>query len=303
MNNNFIGTSYALAAFGVWGILPAYWKLLKQVPSGEILAHRIFWSFIFVGGILLIRGQWVALKRTMSIKKHRFAILLSAILISLNWGIYIWAVNSNQIVEASMGYYITPLFSVFLGLVVLHERLNFWQWIALALALIGVFFLTIKYGRIPWIAIVLTFTFGLYGLSKKIVPVGSLVALGLETSLVAPLCLTYIAFKQYQGEGSLGTISLKITILLIFSGVVTALPLLWFAQAAKKIPLSKVGFIQYLAPTLALLLGVFIYKESFTAIHLISFGCIWCALIMYSFSHTSLLKNLQPHRSKKCTNK
>jgi chloramphenicol-sensitive protein RarD len=202
-----------------------------------------------------------------------------------------------------MGYYITPLFSVFLGLVVLHERLNFWQWIALALALIGVLFLTIKYGRIPWIAIVLTFTFGLYGLSKKIVPVGSLIGLGLETLLVAPICLGYIIFRHYQGKGSLGTISLKITILLIFSGVVTALPLLWFAQAAKKIPLSKVGFIQYLAPTLALLLGVFVYKESFTAVHLISFGCIWCALIIYSISHTALLKNLQPHRSKKCIKK
>jgi chloramphenicol-sensitive protein RarD len=215
-------------------------------------------------------------------------------LISVNWLTYIWAINSNQIVEASMGYYINPLFCVFLGVIVLRERLNLWQWIALALAFIGVLFLTIKYGRIPWIALILTFTFGLYGLSKKIVPVDSLITLGLETFLAAPFCLTYIAFKQYQGEGSLGTISPGITMMLIFSGVVTAFPLLWFARAAKKIPLSKVGFIQYLAPTLALLLGVIIYKEPFTRIHLISFGCIWCALIIYSFSHTPFLKNLQP---------
>lgn len=299
MNNNIIGTFYAVAAFTAWGLLPVYWKLLKQVPSPEILAHRIFWSFIFVSAILLIRGQWIVLKHTLAVKKNRLAVLLSAVLISVNWGIYIWAVNSNQIVEASMGYYITPLFSVFLGLVVLHERLNFWQWIALALALIGVLFMTVKYDRFPWIAIVLTLTFGLYGLSKKVVPVSSLIALGLETFLTAPLCLIYIVFKQYQGEGALGTISFPITLMLIFSGVVTAFPLLWFAQAAKSIPLSKVGFIQYLSPTLALFLGVMIFKEAFTRVHLISFGCIWCALVLYSFSYTALSKNWQPKRTTK----
>jgi chloramphenicol-sensitive protein RarD len=293
-NDNIIGTSYALAAFTTWGVLPVYWKLLKRVPSGEILAHRIFWSFIFVSAILLIRGQWTVLKHTITVKKNMLAILLSAMLVSVNWFTYIWAINSNQIVEASMGYYINPLFCVFLGVIVLHERLNFWQWIALVLALIGVLFLTITYGRVPWVALVLAVTFGLYGLSKKTVPVDSLIALGLETFLVAPLCLMYIAFKHYQGEGSLGTISLPITMMLIFSGVVTAFPLLWFAQAAKRIPLSKVGFIQYLSPTMALFLGVIIFKETFTKVHLISFGCIWCALILYSFSHTSLLKNWQP---------
>jgi chloramphenicol-sensitive protein RarD len=296
MNDHIIGTSYALAAFIAWGLLPAYWKLLQQIPLGEILAHRVFWSFVFVSGVLLLKGQWSALKHTISVRENRLPILLSAILISLNWSIYIWAVNSNQIVEASMGYYITPLFSVFLGLIVLHERLNFWQWIALIFALTGVLFLTVKYGRIPWIAVALTLTFGLYGLSKKLVPVDSLIALGLETLLISPLCLAYIAFKQHQGEGAFGRISLTITILLIFSGVVTAFPLLWFARAAKKIPLSKVGFIQYLAPTLALLLGVIIYKEPFTTSHLISFGCIWCALVLYSCSHTSFLKNLQPNK-------
>lgn len=195
-----------------------------------------------------------------------------------------------------MGYYITPLFSVLLGLLVLRERLNFWQWIALILAVVGVLIMTVRYGRIPWIAIILTFTFGLYGLAKKIVPVGSLIGLGLETLLVAPFCFGYILFTHYQGEGSLGTISLSISVLLILSGVVTALPLLWFAQAAKKIPLSKVGFLQYLAPSLALLLGVFIYKEPFTSVHLMSFGFIWCALILYSLSQTSLLENLQPKK-------
>jgi chloramphenicol-sensitive protein RarD len=294
MNSNVAGTLYALAAFIAWGILPAYWKLLQQVPSPEILCHRIFWSFIFVSLVLLVRGQWGEVVRTLSVKKHCFAILLSTLLISVNWFVYIWAVNSNHIIEASMGYYINPLFCVFLGVIVLREHLNFWQGMAFVLALTGVLIMTVTYGRIPWIALSLTLTFGLYGLSKKLVKVDSLPALGLETMFVTPLCLAYISYKHVQGTGALGTISLSITLLLLFSGVVTALPLLWFAQAAKKIPLSKVGFIQYLAPTLALLLGVFIYKEPFTRVHLLSFGCIWCALALYSLSDTVLLRHLRP---------
>jgi chloramphenicol-sensitive protein RarD len=217
-------------------------------------------------------------------------------LISVNWFLYIWAVNSNHIVEASMGYYISPLFLAFLGILVLREQLNFWQLVALISASIGVIIMTVEYGQVPWIALTLTFTFGLYGLSKKIVRVDSLIGLGLETLLVSPLCLAYITLKYHQGSGVFGVAPMTITMLLMFSGVVTALPLLWFAQAAKKIPLSKVGFIQYLAPTLTLFLGVIIFKEPFTKVHLVSFGCIWWALIIYSFSHTSFLKNLQPKK-------
>jgi chloramphenicol-sensitive protein RarD len=298
MNNNLIGIIYALAAFISWGLLPVYWKLLQQVPSSEILAHRVFWSFVLVSMLLLVKGQWALLKQTLAVKKNRIPLLLSTMLISVNWFLYIWAVNANHIVEASMGYYINPLFSVFLGVVVLRERLNFWQLVSLVIAVGGVLMITVEYGKFPWIALTLAFTFGLYGLAKKIVSVDSLIGLGLETACVAPICLAYIIFKQFQGIGSLGTVSLTITALLIFSGVVTAFPLWWFAQAAKKIPLSRIGFIQYLAPTLMLLLGVIIFKEPFTTVHLISFGCIWCALILYSFSHTAFLNNCQPKRFK-----
>jgi chloramphenicol-sensitive protein RarD len=294
MNNNIAGTLYALAAFIAWGLLPAYWKLLKQVPSPEILCHRIFWSFVFVSLVLLVKGQWGKIVRTLSVKRHCLAILLSTLLISVNWFVYIWAVNANHMVEASMGYYINPLFCVFLGVSVLRERVSFWQGIAFALALAGVLIMTVTYGRVPWIALSLTLTFGLYGLSKKLVTVDSLTALGLETMFVTPLCLLYLGNKHVQGTGAFGMISLSITMLLLFSGVVTALPLLWFAQATKKIPLSKVGFIQYVAPTLALLLGVFVYKEPFTRVHLLSFGCIWCALALYSLSNTALLKHVRP---------
>jgi chloramphenicol-sensitive protein RarD len=287
MNNNLIGTIYALAAFISWGLLPIYWKLLKQLPSAEIVAHRVFWSFIFVSGLLLVKKQWTALKHAISVKKNRIPLLLSALLISVNWVLYIWAVNSNHIVEASMGYYISPLFSVFLGILVLRERLNFWQYLALFLATSGVLIITVA----------LAFSFGLYGLAKKVVPVDSLIGLGLETLLVSPFCLAYLTVKQYHGTGALGTISPTITMLLIFSGVVTALPLLWFARATKLIPLSRVGFLQYASPTLMLVIGVILFKESFTTVHLVSFGCIWGALILYSLSHTSFLKNLQLQKS------
>ena len=278
------GTLYALAAFIIWGLLPAYWKLLQQVPASEILAHRIFWSFVFVSAILLFKGQWTHILRPLADKRQRVGMLLSTVLISFNWFIYIWAVNSSHIVEASLGYYINPLFCVFLGVVVFRERLNGWEILSIGLAAVGVIFLTVKYGRIPWIALGLAFTFGLYGLAKKLVPVGPLAALGLETLLVSPLCLLYLGLRGYQGTGAFGTISLPVTLLLALAGVVTALPLLWFAQAAKRIPLSRVGFIQYLAPTIALLLGVLVYNEAFTRSHLISFGCIWCALLIYSAS-------------------
>jgi chloramphenicol-sensitive protein RarD len=290
-NPTVMGTLYALAAFTVWGLLPAYWKLLQRVPSPEILTHRIFWSFVFVSLILLIKNQWAMLFQPLMDKTQRVGILISTVLVSCNWFIYIWAVNSAHIVEASLGYYINPLFCVFLGIVVFRERLNAWEGVAFGLAAIGVIILTVRYGRIPWIALSLALTFGLYGLSKKLVPVGSLVALGLETLLVSPLCLLYMGTRAYQGTGAFGTISWRITFLLMLAGVVTALPLLWFAQAAKMIPLSRVGLIQYLAPTIALLLGVFVYQEPFTTSHLISFGCIWGALLVYSCSHMSLLKH------------
>jgi chloramphenicol-sensitive protein RarD len=291
VNNNLIGTCYACAAFTSWGLLPLYWKLLKHVPSGEILAHRIFWSFLVVSGLLSLKGQWDGFKRTIAVKKNRIPMLVSTLLISINWFVYIWAINANHIVETSMGYYISPLFSVFLGVVVLRERLNGWQWGALGLAATAVLIMAATYGKIPWIALTLAVTFGLYGLSKKIVAVDSLIGLGLETGLITPLCLVYIVSKQAQGLGALGTISPTVTLLLILSGVVTAFPLIWFAQAAKKIPLSKVGFIQYLSPTIALIIGVLIFHEPFTRVHLISFGCIWSALALYSLSHTSLLRS------------
>jgi len=294
-DNHVRGTLYALAAFVAWGVLPAYWKLLKQIPVEEILAHRIFWSFVFVSALLLTKSRWNRIIQALRSKSTRFRVIMSAVLITLNWFLYIWAVNSNHIVEASLGYYITPLLNVFLGLIVLHERINFWQYVAFALAAIGVLIMTLGYGKFPWISLTLALSFGTYGLLKKTVPVDSLTGLGIETLLATPFCLGLIIFKIIQGTSAFHVAGMAVSVLLVLGGVVTALPLLWFAKAAKLIPLSRVGFIQYLAPTISLLLGIFVYHETFSTIHALSFGCIWVALSLYTLSQTEFMRNLTPN--------
>lgn len=291
-----VGVLYGIAAFGVWGLLPAYWKLLKQVPPLEILSHRIVWSLVFVSLLLLAKGELGAAREALKSRKTRNSLFLSAALISVNWGTYVWAVNTNHIVETSLGYYISPLFSMLLGMLFFRERMNFWQYVAVALAFAGVAYLTIQYGKFPWIGLALALSFSLYGLLKKTVPVTSLKALGLETLLISPICLAFLGYLQFQQKSALGHAALSTQALLILGGMVTSLPLLWFAQSAKMIPLSQLGFLQYLAPSLALLLGVFVYGEAFTRAHAVSFGCIWCALLLYSFSGTAFMRNLQPAR-------
>ncbi|MCP4399611.1 MAG: EamA family transporter RarD [bacterium] len=289
-----IGALYGIAAFSVWGLLPAYWKLLQKVPPLEILSHRIVWSLVFVTLVLVAKGELNATKETLRSGKNRIALLLSAVIISLNWGTYIWAVNTSRIVESSLGYYISPLISILLGMLVFRERMNFWQHVAVALAAIGVAYMTLRYAKLPWVAIVLALSFSSYGLLKKMIPVTSLKALGIETLFISPFCLLFLGSQYLQQKGTLGHAELSTQALLVLAGVVTALPLLWFAQSAKMIPLSQVGFLQYIGPSLMLLLGVFIYDEPFTRVHAISFGCIWTALLLYSISGTECMKNLQP---------
>ncbi|MDY0093452.1 MAG: EamA family transporter RarD [Candidatus Vecturithrix sp.] len=293
-NEHLIGVFYGIAAFGLWGLLPVYWKLLQQVSALEVLAHRIFWSFIFLSLLLLLKGQWSQIRQTMSSASTRRYLLLSAAIISANWFIYIWAIMSAHIIEASLGYYITPLFNVLLGFVVLRERMTFWQYAAVFLAFVGVLMLTVRYGQIPWIGLSLAISFSTYGLLKKLVRVDSLTGLSIETLVVSPFCLGVMGFKHFQGSGAFGNGALSVSLLLIFGGVVTALPLLWFAQSAKRIPLSQLGFLQYLSPTISLLLGVFLYHEPFTSAHLLSFGCIWIALAIYTLSQMGALPKLTP---------
>jgi chloramphenicol-sensitive protein RarD len=288
------GIGYGVAAFLLWGVLPLYWKALKNVPALEILTHRIIWSFLFMMILITGKRRWTDLKAVVTKWDKLPAVLACAVLVSINWGVYIWAVNAGHIVDSSLGYYINPLLSIGLGMLVLRERLNFWQWVALVIAATGVLILTFHYGKIPWIALTLAISFGLYGLVKKMANIESTIGLTLETMLLAPFAFGYLLWLQQNGSGAFGNSPFWVSMLLAGAGVITALPLLWFARAAQTVPLSMVGFIQYLTPTIMLLFGLFLYHEIFTVAHLVSFGFIWCALVLFSCSQTKLMQAFQP---------
>lgn len=287
------GILYSVAAYVGWGLLPVYWHLLNTIPSEEILAHRIFWSFVTVLLILFYFKRVKQFKSVLQHKKVLLALLTASLLISSNWFIYIWAVNHEHVIEASLGYYINPLLNVILGLTVLKERVNLWQWIAIILAAAGVAVLTFEFGQIPWIALALALTFAFYGLVKKLAPVEAVVGLGYETAFVTPIACLYLWMLQSKGNGSLGHISFELTVILLMSGVATTLPLLWFAEGAKKLPFSMLAFIQYISPTISLLLGIFMFKEPFSKVHAISFSLIWCAIVIYSLSKANLKQQIK----------
>jgi chloramphenicol-sensitive protein RarD len=288
------GIWYGVSAYAAWGVLPLYWKLLQAVPAQEILAHRILWSFIFVSALLAFNGGLRPVLQVFRNKRDFFLICVSGCLISLNWFTYIWAVNSGQVIEASMGYYINPLVVVLLGVCVLKERLTRWQTLAIALAAAGVMMITVQYGRVPFVALILAFTFALYGLAKKLIQVDSLTGLALETMIVMPVALIYILTREIQGVGALGLVSPATAMILLGSGIATATPLLLFAKGVRLIRFSTVGFLQYLAPTLSLILGVFVFKESFSAGHMLSFGFIWAGLLIFLLSNIGLIREPAP---------
>ncbi|WP_284140196.1 MULTISPECIES: EamA family transporter RarD [unclassified Virgibacillus] len=277
------GIIYAALAYLIWGFLPIYWKLLDEVPAGEILAHRIIWSFLFMLIILVsLKKGRAFIKECLLIMQDRkklVGILFASIFISLNWLAYIWAVNNNHVIQASLGYYINPLVSVLLGILFLKERLTRRQLLSVLLATVGVIYLTFSYGVFPWISLLLALTFGLYGLLKKTVDISAMYGLTLETMLVTPIAIIYL-FRLPSNTFS-ETFPSMPTVLLMGAGIVTAIPLLLFASGAKRIPLALAGFLQYIAPTLMLILGVFVYDETFSQAHLISFALIWLALILY----------------------
>ncbi|MCU4177429.1 EamA family transporter RarD [Carboxylicivirga sp. N1Y90] len=277
------GYLYTAQAFVSWGLLPIYWKWLSHLPALEVLSHRIFWSLIFVLLFLYWKGN-LNLRPIFKNKKALLTLCTTGILVGSNWGVYIYAVNIDHIVEASLGYYITPLFNVALGMLFLKERLNKLQFIALLLAVCAVVYLTIDYGKFPWISIYLAISFGIYGLLKKMSGVESMPALAIETLVLAPFALGYIVWGLISGQGALFNESRTIDALLILAGVVTTFPLYWFGQGAKRIPLTSVGFMQYIGPTIMLLLGIFLYHEDFPIQKQIAFGFIWLALGFYTYS-------------------
>lgn len=275
------GVLYAIGAYMMWGLFPLYWKQLESISALQLIGHRIAWSFVLLIAFILVTRQWKAFRSAASDKKILRIYLLAGILISVNWFTYVWAVTNNHVVETSLGYYINPLFSVLLGVTILRERLRPVQWLPIALAALGVLYLTITYGALPWIALTLAFTFGLYGLVKKTAPLGSLYGLTLETGLLFVPALIYLVWCAYVGQGAFLHSTTLQNWMMAGAGLVTIVPLLLFASAAPRVPLTTIGILQYVNPTMQFLLGVLVYKEPFTHDRLIGFGLVWIGLILF----------------------
>ncbi len=275
------GILNGIGAYLLWGLFPIYWKWLHQVPALQVIGHRISWSFLLLIVVVLLTRQWKDFRSAALTSRILGIYFVAAVLLTVNWLVYVWGVNAGFIVETSLGYFINPLFSVLLGVVFLHERLRPAQWIPVALAAVGVAYLTVIYGRLPWIALTLAFSFGLYGFVKKLTPLGSLYGLTLETGIAFPFALIYLAFVNFTGTGAFLHEGLRTDLLLIGAGAVTTIPLLMFASAARQIPLTVVGLLQYITPTMQFLIGVFVYKEPFDQAHLIGFGIVWTALVIF----------------------
>ena len=276
------GVLYAIGAFFIWGIFPLYWKPLHDVPALQILCHRIVWSALFVAMILLWQRNWAWLGNALREPRRVAIFALSSLLLSGNWLIYIWAVNAGHVVEASLGYFINPLVNVLLGRLFLAERLNRAQAAAVLLAAVGVAWITFHAGALPWIALSLAATFGLYGLLRKKAPLPSLEGLALETFLLTPVAAAALLWFQWQGSAAFGQLGLGIDTLLVGAGVVTAIPLLLFASGARRLKLATLGLIQYLGPTIQLGLGVWLFGEPFDQARAMGFALIWLALALYS---------------------
>ena len=275
------GILNGIAAYALWGFFPVYWKLLQQVPALQVIGHRIVWSFILLIAFILFTKQSEEFRSAALTFKNIGIYSIAGVLLTVNWLVYVWGVNTGFIIETSLGYFINPLLSVLLGVIFLRERLRPAQWLPVVLAAAGVLYLTLAYGRPPWIALTLAFTFGFYGLVKKLAPLGSLYGLTLETGIVFPIALIYLAFVGFTPTGAFLRDGVLIDTLLIGAGLVTTIPLLMFASAAKQIPLTVVGILQFIAPTLQFFIGVLIYHEPFDQSRLVGFGLVWLALIIF----------------------
>jgi chloramphenicol-sensitive protein RarD len=275
------GILYALGAYLIWGLFPFYWKILGVVPALQVLGHRIFWSFITLIIILILTRQWKIIRAALN---RRVLIIYSvaAVLIAINWLTYVWAVGAGFIIETSLGYFINPLLSVLLGVVFLRERLRPLQWLPIGLATIGVLYLTFAYGSLPWVALTLAISFGFYGLVKKNAPLDSLPGLTLETGLLIVPAVGFLLYSEFSKTGVFLHTTLLLDLMLVGAGLVTSIPLLLFASATHRIPLTTIGVLQYVNPTIQFLLGTLVYKEPFDQHRLIGFGMVWAALILFA---------------------
>ena len=288
------GALAAAACYFCWGLFPLYWKQLTDVDATELIAHRHVWSLCFVLVVMATGAGFselrAALRSAPALRWHA----LSGVLLTINWLVYVWGVNHGHVLETSLGYFLVPLVNVALGRLVLKERLRPAQWVAIACAATGVALLLVRVGHPPWIALTLAATFGAYGLLRKKSPLGPLTGLGLETLLLAPFAIAFLLWQQHTGAGALGRVNITEHVLLVSAGVVTAVPLLLFAYGARRIRLSTLGLLQYIAPTVQFALGVWVFKEPFSRDRAISFVFIWCGLALYTADNLWAQRRARP---------
>ena len=274
------GSLFAIGAYLIWGLFPIYWKQLNAVPAAQLIGHRILWSFVLLAAIVLTRRQSRSVLASLNGPAIR-TYFAAAVLISVNWFVYVWAITHGFIVEASLGYFINPLLSVLLGVVIFRERLRPLQWLSIAMAAAAVAYLTATLGSPPWIALVLAVTFGLYGVVKKSAPLNSLFGLTVETGILFLPAVAYLTFCEVTGSGMFLHRPMLENVLMVGGGVITAIPLLLFAGAATRVPLTTMGLLQYMTPTMQFLIGVIIYREPLPPARLIGFGLVWTALLVF----------------------
>jgi chloramphenicol-sensitive protein RarD len=284
------GVLLGLGAWTLWGFFPLYWPLLEPAGAVEILAHRIVWSVIVLAVVVVVTRRGPSLRATVANRRTLVLLAVASVLITVNWGTYIWGVNNHHVVESSLGYFVNPLVSVLLGVLVLGERLRRLQWAALALAAVAVLALTVEYGRPPWVSIILAFSFGTYGLVKKKADAGAVESLVVETLVVSPVAVAYLVALTATGASSFGGEGTGHVVLMMGTGVVTVIPLLCFGGAATRIPLSTLGLMQYLTPTTQFILGLTVFDEPMPPMRWVGFGLIWLALVLFT------IETLRHHR-------
>ncbi|MFZ5848936.1 MAG: EamA family transporter RarD [Actinomycetota bacterium] len=271
------------AAYAMWGLFPLYWPLLRPAGAVEILAHRVFWSLIVMLVLIAVLGRTQQLRAVLGHRRTFGILALAAVVIAVNWGTYIWGVNNEHVVETSLGYFINPLVTVLMGVVVLGERLRRLQWVAMGLATVAVVGLTVEYGRPPWVALALAFSFGSYGLAKKKANVGAVESLTVETLVLAPVAAGYILWLMSQGSSTFGGEGAGHVSLMVATGVVTAVPLICFGAAATRVSMTTIGLLQYLAPTIQFALGVLLFGEDMPPMRWVGFGLVWVALVLFTY--------------------
>lgn len=276
------GLGLGVAAYVLWGLSPLFWKLLEDVASVDVVAHRAVWAFVLLALLHTARSSWAAFGAAFADRRSRLVGIATASLIAVNWLVFVWAVGDDRVLEVSLGYFINPLVSVVFGVVLLHERMRPLQWLAAALAAAGVAWFTIEVGTLPWVSLVLAGTFAVYGLLRKTASFGSIDGLTVETGLMSVVAVSWLALRAGGGDGTVGVGVPGQTVLLVAAGAVTATPLLLFASAARRIPLSVVGLLQYLAPSIQFGLGVWVFDEAFDLRRLVGFGLIWVALVVFA---------------------